>query len=111
LYLLGYQLLKSDSSPAPGFEEPRITQIYDLLPPDRESTKVAYAEQSGITVYGSETTRFLYEVTNLVRDRRANRDVLDTSKLPPGDYILRITARDYNGNEAQEGRDLLITIR
>jgi DNA-binding beta-propeller fold protein YncE len=111
LYLLGYQILKADGAPAPGFDEPRITQIYDSLPPDRESTKVAYADQSGITVYGSETTKFLYEVTNWVRDRRANKDVLDTSKLQPGDYILRIIAKDYNGNEAQEGRDLLITVR
>jgi sugar lactone lactonase YvrE len=111
LYVLGYQVLKADGAPAPGFDDPRITQIYDSLPPNRESTKVAYADQSGITVYGNETTKFLYEVTNWVRDRRANRDVLDTSKLPPGDYILRIIARDYNGNEAQEGRDLLITVR
>ncbi|HEX5890783.1 MAG TPA: NHL repeat-containing protein [Pyrinomonadaceae bacterium] len=108
LYMLGYQILNSDNTPA---AEPRITQIFDRLPPGRESTKVAYAEQSGITVYGSETTRFLYEVTNWVRDGRANRDAWDTSKLAPGDYVLRIIARDYNGNEAQEGRDLLITIR
>ena len=111
LYILGYQLLNADGSPAPGFAEPRITQIYDRLPPDRESTKVAYAEQSGITVYGSETTKFLYEVTNWVRDGRANRDALDTANLPPGDYTLRIIARDFNGNEAQDGRDVLITIR
>jgi sugar lactone lactonase YvrE len=111
LYILGYQILNSDNTPARDFAEPRITQIFDRLPPDRESTKIAYAEQSGITVYGSETTRFLYEVTNWVRDGRANRDTWDTSKLPPGDYVLRIIARDYNGNEAEEGRDLLITIR
>lgn len=111
LYMLGYQVLKADGSPASGFDEPRITQIYDRLPPDRASTKVAYAEQSGITVYGSETTKFLYEVTNWVRDSRAKRDALDTSQLPPGDYVLRIIARDYNGNEAQDRRDVLITVR
>lgn len=111
LYVLGYQVLKADGAAAPGFDEPRITQIYDRLPPDRESTKVAYADQSGITVYGSATTKFLYEVTNWVRDGRAKRDLLDTAKLPPGDYTLRVIARDFNGNEAQEGRDLLITVR
>jgi DNA-binding beta-propeller fold protein YncE len=111
LYILGYQVLNADGSSPPGFPEPRITQIYDRLPPDRDATKIAYADQSGITVYGSETTKFLYEVTNWVRDRRANRDVFDTSKLPPGDYTLRIIARDYNGNEAQEGRDVLLKIR
>jgi hypothetical protein len=111
LYLLGYQLLNTDGTAPAGFAEPRITQIYDRLPPDRDATKVAYAEESGITVYGSAATKFYYEVTNWVRDRRANRDVWDTSRLPPGDYTLRIIARDYNGNEAREGRDLLITIR
>lgn len=111
LYILGYQILNADGSSSRGFAEPRITQIYDRLPPDRDATKVAYAEESGITVYGSESTKFFYEVTNWVRDRRANRDVWDTSRLPPGDYTLRIIARDYNGNEAQEGRDLLLTIR
>jgi hypothetical protein len=111
LYLLGYQILKPDGSPAPDFMEPRITQIYDRLPPDRDSTKIAYADQSGITVYGSESTRFLYEVTNWVRDGRARRDSWDSSKLPPGDYVLRIIARDYNGNEATVDRDVLLTIR
>jgi DNA-binding beta-propeller fold protein YncE len=111
LYILGYQILNPDGSAPATFPEPRITQIYDRLPPDRDATKVAYAEESGITVYGSESTKFLYEVTNWVRDRRANRDVWDTSRLPPGDYTLRIIARDYNGNEAEEGRDLLLTIR
>lgn len=111
LYLLGYQILKADGTPAQDFVEPRITQIYDRLPLDRESTKIAYADQSGITVYGSETTRFLYEVTNWVRDGRAKRDSWDSSKQRPGDYVLRIIARDYNGNEAKADRDVLLTIR
>lgn len=111
LYKLGYQLLNPDGTPAPGFEEPRITILFNRLPPDDEATKVAYAEESGITVYGSAKTRFLYEVTNKVRDGRAERGSWDTAKLPKGDYTLRIVAADFNGNEAQEGRDLKITIR
>jgi 5-hydroxyisourate hydrolase-like protein (transthyretin family) len=85
--------------------------IFDRLPSDRESTKIAYADESGITVYGSESTRFLYEVTNYVRDGRAERSLWDTSQLAPGDYTLRIIAADYSGNEAQQGRDVLLTIR
>lgn len=111
LYRLGYQVLNADGTPAPGFEEPRINILFNRLPPDRESTKVAYADQSGITVYGSETTKFLYEVTNTVRDGRATPNLWDASKLPSGDYVLRIIAADFSGNEAQDGRDLLITIR
>ena len=111
LYKLGYQVLKTDGTPAPGFEGPRINIVFDRLPPDREATKVAYAGESGITVYGSATTTFLYEVTNIVRDGLAVQDFWDTTQLPKGDYVLRIIAADYSGNEAQDGRDLLITIK
>ena len=110
LYRLGYQLLKPDGTPAPGFEQPRITILFNRLPPDRESTKIAYADQSGITVYGSATTRFLYEVTNTVKDGQAERGVWDTSQVPRGDYTLKIIASDFSGNDAPQGQ-LLLTIR
>lgn len=111
LYKLGYQVLKADGTPAPGFEEPRIDILFNRLPGDREATKVAYADESGITVYGSKTTRFLYEVTNTVRDGRVARGVWDTSQLPKGDYVLRIIAADFSGNEARDGRDVLVTLK
>ena len=111
LYKLGFQVLKADGTPAPGFEQPRINILFNRLPPDRDATKVAYAAESGITVYGSAMTRFLYEVTNMVHDGRAAPGVWDTTQLPKGDYVLRIVAADYSGNEAQDGRDLLITIK
>lgn len=110
LYKLGYQILKPDGSPAPGFNEPRINIVFDRLPGDRQATKVAYAGESGITVYGSKTTRFLYEVTNTVRDGRAAPGVWDTSSLPKGDYVLRIIAADFSGNEVQEGRDVPVSV-
>src|SRR6185295_1793293 len=108
LYKLGYQVLNADGTPAPGFNEPRINLLFNRLPRDREATKVAYASESGITVYGSKTTRFLYEVTNSVKDGHAAPRVWDTSQLPKGDYVLRIIAADYSGNEVSEGRDVLI---
>ena len=111
LYKFGYQVLNADGTPAQGFEDPRINIVFNRLPADREATKVAYADESGITVYGSKTTRFLYEVTNTVRDGRAVRGVWDTSQLPKGDYVLRIIAGDYSGNEAQQGRDVLVTVK
>ena len=83
---------------------------FNRLPPGDEPTKIAYADESGITVYGSKQTRFLYEVTNTVRDGRASRGVWDTGELPPGDYTLRIFAADFSGNEAEANRDLPITI-
>ncbi|HEX8459545.1 MAG TPA: hypothetical protein VF656_19790 [Pyrinomonadaceae bacterium] len=110
LYKLGYALVRRDGSLAAGFERPRITLEFDRMPPDREAVKVAYADESGITVYGSKSTRFLYEVTNFVRGGHAARSAWDTALLPPGDYTLRILAADYNGNEATDGRDLEIRI-
>ncbi|HKG47000.1 MAG TPA: hypothetical protein VKB02_09745 [Pyrinomonadaceae bacterium] len=110
LYKLGYQVLNGDGSPVPGFDEPHINIVFNRLPWDREATKVAYADESGITVYGSKTTRFLYEVTNTVRDGRVAKGVWDASQLPKGDYVLRIIAADFSGNEAHEGRDVLIRV-
>ncbi|MEN3328437.1 MAG: hypothetical protein V7638_3244 [Acidobacteriota bacterium] len=107
LFKLGYQVLKADGTP---FEQPRINILFNRLPPDREATKVAYADESGITVYGSKSTRFLYEVTNIVRDGQVARGVWDTTQLLKGDYVLRIIAADFSGNEAQEGRDIQIRV-
>ena len=103
LYRLGYQVLKPDGTPAPGFEQPRMNIVFDRLPWDRAATKVAYADQSGITVYGSATTRFLYEVTNTVRDGHATNGVWETLQLPKGDYVLRIIAADYSGTKRNRG--------
>jgi sugar lactone lactonase YvrE len=110
LYKLGYQLLLPDGNPAPGFEQPRIRIEFNRLPPGGDAPKIAYAGESGITVYGSKQTRFLYEVTNTVRDGYAARSAWDTSELPAGDYTLRIIAADFNGNEADANRDLPVTI-
>ncbi len=135
LYRLGYQLSKSNdkgsqgldrarrsspapapapapgSAPAPDFAVPRITVIYNRLPHSADAPKLAYAADSGITVYGSKTTRFLYELTNTIRDGLATAGVWDTTSLPKGNYLLHIIAADYSGNEAQHGQDLLIAIR
>jgi hypothetical protein len=110
LYRLGYEVRGADGAPAPGFGGPRVQIEFNRLPPDRDATKVAYADESGITVYGSASTRFLYEVTNTVRDGRAERGHWDAAQLPPGDYTLRILAADYHGNEATTGHELPITV-
>lgn len=110
LYKLGYQVLRPDGTPAPGFERPRVTIEFDRLPPDDEAVKVAYADSSGITVYGNAATKFLYVVTNEVGGTRVREGVWRASELPPGDYTLRIIAADYAGNEADAGRDVPIRI-
>ena len=110
LYKLGYQVLKPDGSLVPGFEQPRINIKFDRLPPEREAVKIAYADTSGITVYGSAATKFLYVLTNTVRDGQASSGVWRSAELPPGDYVLRIIAADLAGNEAMSGRNLPISI-
>ena len=110
LYKAGYQLLGADGAPLPGFEQPRMNIEFNRLPPDDESVKVAYADGSGITVYGSKATRFLYLVTNTVRDGVARQGSWNPAGLAPGDYTIRITAADYAGNQAVAGRDLPVTI-
>jgi len=110
LYKMGYQVLRADGSPLAGWEAPRITQVYDRLPREREAVKLVYADSSGITVYGSKATRFAYAVNNTLQDGLALPGSWRVDSLAPGDYILRIYAADYAGQAALAGRDLAITI-
>lgn len=110
LYQLGYQILRADGTPVPGFEQPLITLAFDQLPPDDSSVKIAYAEGSGETVHGSAATRFLYVVTNRVREGHASVESWHAADLPRGDYVIRIFAADHAGNVAIAGRDLPVTL-
>jgi len=110
LYKLGYQLLKLDGSPVQGYEQPHITLLFNQLPRDSDAVKLAFADQSGITVYGSATTKFLYEITNVVRDGYALPSIWNTSELPAGEYTLRIIAADFSGNEALADREVPIRV-
>ena len=108
LYELGYQVLQRDGTPAPGFEASRSTIRFDRL--DGADPTLVYASGSGIPFYGRRRTRFLYRVTNTLRNGGAEASGWDTTTLPPGDYTLRILARDMNGNEARTNRDVAVTV-
>jgi len=108
LYALGYQILDADGRALPGHEQPRMNIEFNRMPPQADAAKVAYAEDSGITVHGSAVTRFRYVVSNVVRDGRLAVDALRLAQLSPGDYICRITAKDYSGNTVHE--ELAMTI-
>ena len=110
LHRLGYQVLWPDGAPVAGFESPRITIEFDRLPPQPGAAALVYAEGSGISVYGGRRTRFLYAVTNEVRDGTAAEGFWDSSTLSPGPYVLRIVAADAAGNEAVAGRDVPIIV-
>jgi hypothetical protein len=111
LYKLGFQVLRPDGSPAPGFEQPRIGIEFDRLPLDREAVKIAYAPASGDAVHSEQPTRFLYVVSNQVKGGEARTGGWNPSGLKPGDYVVRILAADYAGNQALAGRDLPVTVR
>lgn len=110
LYALGYQILRADGTPLPGFEAPRMNIEFNRMPADGDAVKVIYAAGSGITVHGSAATDFRYVVTNVVRDGVLSAGIWKPDGLPPGDYTLRITARDYSGNVAVGGRDLALSL-
>lgn len=110
LHALGYRLLHDDGAPVAGFEAPRMTLDFQRLPSD-DAVQIAYAPGSGITVHGNAVTRFKYSVTNTVRDGLWAEGSWQVGAMPPGDYTLRITARDYAGNEAQARRDLKLRLQ
>lgn len=106
LYQLGYQILKSDGSPAPGFAEPLTTISFESLPDDSRAARIAYAEGSKANATGE--TIFAYIVTNLVRDRAATENFWHASRLPEGDYIVRVFAADFFGNKTT--RDVSVRV-
>ena len=99
LYSLGVQWLRADGTPVPGFEQPRTAIEFARLPGD-ERVKDFYADNSGITVQGSSETHFRYRVGHAEGD----------APLPPGDYTLRVVAKDFSGNEATRGRDVSVRL-
>jgi hypothetical protein len=110
LYDLGYQVLNRDGSPAAGFETVRHTQRFDRLGNDPGVAALVYAPGSGIPFYRGGRTRFLYAVTNTLRNGQASKGSWDTTPLGSGDYIVRVWAADVRGNIALENRDLPVTI-
>jgi hypothetical protein len=109
LYRLGYQVLLAGGTPAPGFERPRTTLVFDRLPQAANAAGVVYAAGSGITVYGLRRTRFRYIVTNRLAGGEAVDDTWDTTALPPGDYIVRVIAADVAGNETTADTQVVIS--
>jgi sugar lactone lactonase YvrE len=110
LFRLGYQVIDERGTPVPGFEAPRITMVFDRLPQTPDAARLVYAEGSGITAYGNRRTRYLYMVTNQIRDGVASEGYWDTTELSPGNYTLRIIVEDTAGNVARNGRDLKVTV-
>jgi sugar lactone lactonase YvrE len=108
LYSLGYQVLHPDGRPAPGFEDAGDTIRFTRLAGDRTAANLIFAPGSGIPFYSGGRTRFLYTVTNSLRDGIASEGYWDTTRLAPGDYTLRVWGADIAGNTTT--RDVPVTI-
>ena len=108
LYSLGVQWLRPDGTPVAGFEQPRTAIEFARLPGD-ELVKDFYADMSGITVQGSSETHFRYRVGR-TPGQASTQAPFSTATLAPGDYTLRVVAKDFSGNEATRGRDVAVRI-
>jgi len=108
LYSLGYRWLHADGTPLAGFEQPRTAIEFARLPGD-EVVKDYYADRSGITVQGSSETHFRYRVGRAAGDA-GGPPPFSTAALAPGDYVLRVVAKDFSGNEATAGRDVPVRV-
>jgi len=108
IYSIGYQLLKEDGSPAAGFDMPLFNIEFNRLPPGDESVFTVYANGSGVSAYGTPT-KFKYIVTNVARDGRSMDGLLRTEAIEPGNYRLKVIAKDMERNTA-EGSDTEISI-
>jgi sugar lactone lactonase YvrE len=96
VYRLGYQVLSGDDAP---ITEKLETISFERMP-DNEAANLVYAvgSQSG---YSPETV-FNYTVSNVVKNGEAREDFFDTTKLPNGDYKIRVFAADFFGNETMQ---------
>ena len=107
-YELGYQVLREDGSPAPGFEKRHASLRFDRLGLSSDAPHMVYGAGSGIPFYGGRRTRYLYIVTNRLDGGHASEGFWDTDRMPSGNYILRAWAADVGGNMVE--RDLPVTI-
>ncbi len=106
IYRLGYQVLMSNGSPAPGYSDPLLTISFERLPRDENAAYLAYALGSRSGATGE--TIFKYIVTNLVRDGEAKESFWDTTSFSEGEYLLRVFAEDYFGNRTS--RDIAVRV-
>ncbi|MBV9240910.1 MAG: hypothetical protein JO314_02780, partial [Acidobacteria bacterium] len=94
LYQAGYQLLRADKSP---LTDTQWTIRFDRNPP---TAAVPFAYATGSRSGATGETIFNYAVTNHVEGDNYSKGTLDLTPLDPGDYIIRVWAGDYFGNNS-----------
>lgn len=93
VYRVGYQILRADKTPLSDID---WTIAFDRNP-DAEAVKFVYAPGSKSGATG--VTIFNYIATNRVSGDNFREDFFDASRLENGDYILRVLAADFFGNQ------------
>ncbi len=106
-HALGYQVLHADGSPVDGFERPYETIRMDQLGPEADA-RLIYAAGSGIPFYGGRTTRFLFTVTNTFQHGVASKGRWDAGQLAAGNYVVRVFARDSQGNSTSQDLRVIV---
>ena len=110
IYEISYQILNDQDQPLPGFEQAKLSQRFDRLPTDEEAVKIAYAPLSGVTAHGNARTRFLYNISNQLRDGHAVLNYWNIKELPAGEYLIRVFVKDFSGNLATGRRELRVKL-
>ena len=96
VYRVGYQILRADETP---LTETDWTISFDRNP-DAEAVRYVYAAGSKSGATGE--TIFDYIATNRVSGDDYREDFFDAGALENGDYILRVFAADFFGNQTSE---------
>ncbi len=102
IYKIGYQLLKPDKTPIGDVE---WTIRFDTLPA-ADAVGLVYAKGSKSGATGE--TIFRYTVTDRVSGGTAVEGFLDAGSFEPGEYVLRVVASDYFGNETSKDQPIEI---
>ncbi|HEY2846784.1 MAG TPA: hypothetical protein VGI80_03140, partial [Pyrinomonadaceae bacterium] len=94
LYKAGYQLLRADKTPTGDIQ---WNILFDRMP---RGSAVPFVYATGSKSGATGETIFDYIVTNHVEGDDYSEDWLDASQLDPGNYIVRVWAGDYFGNNS-----------
>lgn len=101
VYQLGYQVLKDETTVI----DKKPTISFARLP-DSEAVKFVYAKGSKSGATGE--TIFDYIVSNEVNGDFYREDFFDADKLESGNYILRVFATDFFGNQTSQDVEISI---
>ena len=103
LYQAGYQLLRPDKSPMGDIQ---WNIRFDRMP---RTSAVPFVYAVGSKSGATGETIFDYIVTNHVEGDDYSEGFLDAATLDPGNYIVRVWAGDYFGNNSYVDTPVMIT--